>query len=207
MLRPLTGRFSGDDREGLNGLSCVRGDGFRECHPHPTGGSSQTSPTAGKGRFGFRNGGSAPPGFSLGVFAGGSHGTVTPRAEPQAAGDQPLPRADLLFPGELQALPQPSQGIIRGNLSPSPALTTLAPCSGLFPLWNHSKHCCNACPHPRDPSGTLWDSGAGESRPLLGLAVPLRGGNCFQRMGVTRTGLSHPSHPALIGYPASEAKE
>lgn len=57
---------------------------------------------------------------------------------------------------------------------------------------------------PVRPSGTLE---AGESRPPLRLAVPLRGGSCFQRMGVTRTGLSHPSHPALIGYPASEAKE
>lgn len=47
----------------------------------------------------------------------------------------------------------------------------------------------------------------------LARAVPapagcaFRGGNCFQRMSVTRMGLSHPSHPALIGYPASEAKE
>ena len=57
---------------------------------------------------------------------------------------------------------------------------------------------------PVKPSGTLE---AGESRPPLWLAVPLHGGSCFQRMGVTRTGLSHPSHPALIGYPASEAKE
>lgn len=158
-------------------------------------------------RQGVQKWGSAPPGLSLGVFAANSHGTMTPRAQPRAEGDQPLPRADLLFPGELQAFPQPSQGIIRGNLSPSPELTALAPCSGLFPLCSHSRHCCNACPHPWDPCETLRDSGAAESCPLLWLAVPLRGGNSFQRMGVTRTGLSHPSHPALIGYPASEAKE
>lgn len=57
---------------------------------------------------------------------------------------------------------------------------------------------------PVRPSGTLE---AGESHPPLRLAVPLCGGSHFQRMGVTRTGLSHPSHPALIGYPALEAKE
>lgn len=71
-----------------------------------------------------------------------------PESRATSRGDQPLPRAGLLFPGELLALPQPSQGITRGNLSPSPALTALAPCSGLFPLWNHSELCCNACPHP-----------------------------------------------------------
>lgn len=172
------GWFSGDDREGLNGLSCVRGAGFWECHPCPTGGSSQMSPTAGKG---CRNGGSAPPGLSLGIFAANSHGTVTLRAEPRAEGDQPLPRADLLFPGELQALPQPSQGIIRGNLSPSPELTALAPCSGLFPLCSHSRHCCNACPHPWDP---VRPSGTQE----LLRAVPCSGWLCLSMVGTVSRG-------------------
>lgn len=62
-------------------------------------------------------------------------------------------------------------------------------------------------PVPRTPVTPSGTPAAGESRLPLRLAVPLRGGSCFQRMGVTRTGLSHPSHPALIGYPASEAKE
>lgn len=89
--------------------------------------------------------------------------SLSPSAEPQTVGDQPLPRADLLFPKELRALLQPSQGIIRGNLSPSPELSTLAQCSGLFPLqhglWELSKHCCSVRPRPQDPCDTLWDSG------------------------------------------------
>lgn len=62
-------------------------------------------------------------------------------------------------------------------------------------------------PVPRTPGTPPGMLEAGENRLPLHLAVPLCGGSCFQRVGVTRTGLSHPSHPALIGYPASEAKE
>lgn len=50
MLRPLAGRFNGDDREGLNGLSCVRGKpGFSKHGPRLAGESGQTYPAAEKG--------------------------------------------------------------------------------------------------------------------------------------------------------------
>lgn len=103
---------------------------------------------------------------------------AVPKPGPKRRGDQPLPGADLLFPRELQALPQPSQGIIRGNLSPNPELSTLAQRSGQFPflhgLWELSRHlqCLSPVPGtPVRPLGTL-EPGENQPPPTAGCASP-----------------------------------
>lgn len=139
LLRPLADQFSGDDREGLSGFNCRVLISIAHVWWERVGRAAplQTRSDAGKGEMGSK--------CRNGVSATRSHPTerlcklfprwqsLAPGSEPQTVGDQPLPRARLPVPRELQASPQPNQGVIRGNLSPSPELSPLAQCSGLFP--------------------------------------------------------------------------
>lgn len=78
-----------------------------------------------------------------------------------------------------------------------------ASAQGCFPSHAGSSVSTAAVPVPGTPTRP----------PGMVRAIPALAGRAsgrwelFQRMGVTRTGLSHPSHPALIGSPASEAME